>query len=216
MNFRAVIFDIDGTLLDTLQDIANSANRALFKFGFAQHQVAAYKYFVGDGMEALAFRVLPEDRRDKDTVAKMIEAINAEYSEHWTDTTRPYPGIPELLQKLTELGIKFAALSNKPDGSALMTVTRFLPGYHFEFIFGVSPSRPRKPDPSGAIEIASKLNIPVKKFLFVGDTNTDMETAVAAGMYPAGVLWGFRNPDELLASGARALISNPLEVLKIV
>jgi phosphoglycolate phosphatase len=216
MKFRAVIFDIDGTLLDTLQDIASSANRALAKLGFVQHELNDYKSFVGDGLEALAIRILPESQRDAATVAKMIESFNTEYSQHWADTTRPYEGIPELLTELTNRTIKLAALSNKPDNSAVMTISKLLPQYHFEFVFGVSTKRPRKPDPSGALEIARKLDISPGQFLYLGDTNTDMQTATAAGMYPAGVLWGFRTASELLASGARLLISKPLEVLNVL
>jgi phosphoglycolate phosphatase len=216
MKFRAVIFDIDGTLLDTLQDIADSANRALVKLGFAKHQLGAYKYFVGDGMEALATRILPKEHREESTIAKMIDGINSEYSQHWADTTRPYEGITELLQELTDRGIKFASLSNKPDDSAVMTVSKLLPQYRFEFVFGVNATRPRKPDPSGALEISRKLHIPPEEFLYLGDTNTDMLTATAAGMYAVGVLWGFRTAEELLTSGARLLISKPLEVLKML
>jgi phosphoglycolate phosphatase len=216
MKFRAVIFDIDGTLLDTLEDIASSANRVLARLGFAQHPSDAYKYFVGEGMEALAIRILPENHRDQSTVAKMVDGINYEYGQHWADTTKPYEGITELLGELTNRHIKFAALSNKPDDSAVRTVSKLLPQYHFEFVFGVNALRPRKPDPSGALEIAGNLHIPPKEFIYLGDTNTDMQTAVSAGMYPVGALWGFRTPEELLTSGARLLISKPTEILKML
>ncbi len=216
MAYRAVLFDLDGTLLDTLQDIASSANRVLGHFGFPQHELEAYKYFVGDGREALAVRILPSNHRDATTIAKVVMCIDTEYSQHWADTTRPYEGIPELLQALTVRGIKMAVLSNKPDDSAKLTVSRLLPHWRFELVLGVRPSVPRKPDPAAALEIAERLKIVPSEFLYLGDTDTDMKTAEAAGMCPIGVLWGFRTADELLANGAKALISNPIDLLKIL
>ena len=216
MAYRAVLFDLDGTLLDGLEDIASSANRVLGHFGFPQHELVAYKYFVGDGMEALALRILPSSHRDATTVAKVVACIDSEYSQHWLDTTRPYDGIPELLQALTVRSIKMAVLSNKPDDFAKPMVFRLLPHWRFEVVLGARPSVPRKPDPAAALEIAEHLNIFPSEFLYLGDTDTDMKTAEAAGMCPIGVLWGFRTADELVASGAKALISNPIDLLKIL
>ena len=215
MVYRAVLFDIDGTLLDTLKDIATSANTVLARHGFPEHKLEDYKYFVGEGMEALAMRILPEDRLDEATVSNVVSEINGEYDLHWADTTHPYEGIPELLRKLTDRSLKLAVLSNKPDDSAKLNIYRLLPDWHFEAVLGVSSSRPRKPDPAGALEISRLLNIPSREFIYVGDTNTDMITAKTAGMYPVGVLWGFRTADELLAAGARSLISSPLDLLKL-
>jgi phosphoglycolate phosphatase len=216
MIYRAVLFDIDGTLLDTLRDIASSANSVLARFGFPQHKLEAYKYFVGDGMETLAARILPHHQRHENMINKVVKEMNKEYSLHWADTTCPYAGIPELLQELAARGIKMAVLSNKPDSSARLTISKLLPDWHFELILGVSPSVPRKPNPSGALQIARHLNIKQGEFLYLGDTNTDMATARAAGMYPVGALWGFRTADELLENGAQTLISNPLDLLKIL
>ncbi len=216
MMYRAVLFDLDGTLLNTLQDIAASANTVLGRFGCPQHEVEAYRYFVGDGMEALAARILPSDHRDTATVAKAVSCIDSEYSQHWADTTRPYDGIPELLQALTVRGIKMAVLSNKPDGSTKLMVSKLLSLWRFELVLGARPSVPRKPDPAAALEIVKRLNISPGKFLYLGDTGIDMKTAKAAGMCPIGVLWGFRTADELLDSGAKSLISNPMDLLKIL
>lgn len=214
MAYRAVLFDIDGTLLDALEDIASSANRVLGRFGFPQHELEDYKYFVGDGREALALRILPGSHRDATTVAKVLACIDSEYSQHWADTTRPYEGIPELLQALTVRAIKMAVLSNKPDDSAKLMISKLLPHWRFELVLGARLGVPRKPDPTVALEIAEHLNIFPSEFLYLGDTDTDMKTAEAAGMCPIGVLWGFRTADELLASGAKALISNPIDLLK--
>jgi phosphoglycolate phosphatase len=216
MAYRSVIFDLDRTLLDTLGDIASSANRVLARLGFPQYEVKAYKYFVGDGMETLAVRILPNSHRDTATVAKVVACIDSEYGQHWADSTRPYDSIPELLQALTDCGIKMAALSNKPDDSAKLTVRRLLPHWRFELVLGARSSVPKKPDPAAALEIAECLHILARDFLYLGDTDTDMKTAKAAGMYPIGVLWGFRTANELLASGADALISNPLDLLRIL
>lgn len=213
MTYRAVLFDLDGTLLDTLWDIANSANRVLSRLGFPQHEVEAYKHFVGDGMEALASRILPVSHRDTITVAKVVTRINKEYSQHWGDTTRLYEGIADLLQTLTERHIKMAVLSNKPDDFTKLTVSRLLPLWRFNPVIGAQPSVPRKPDPTAALEIAQRLNILPDEFLYVGDTDTDMKTASAAGMYPIGALWGFRSAEELLANGAKALIQHPTDLL---
>ncbi len=214
--YRAVLFDLDGTLLDTLKDIADSANRVLAWAGFPQHPVDAYRYFVGDGMENLARRVLPADRRDPQTVARTWAAIDAEYTRHQADATRPYPGIPDLLTRLTERGLKMAVLSNKPDHSVQSTVATMLGEWHFDVVLGARPAVPIKPEPVGALDVAARLAIPPAEFLYLGDTGTDMKTAVAAGMYPVGALWGFRTADELLASCAKTLAKYPTDLLKLL
>jgi phosphoglycolate phosphatase len=212
----AVVFDLDGTLMDTLEDIASSANTVLAHLGFPQHEMEAYKYFVGDGIEALATRILPNSERDATTIARVVACIDREYSQHWADTTHPYEGIPELLQALTVRGIKMAVLSNKPNDPTKAMVSKLLPHWRFDIVLGARPCVPKKPDPAAALEIADKLNIPPSEFLYLGDTDTDMKTARAAGMCPIGVLWGFRTAEELSASGARALIQNPMDLLGIL
>jgi phosphoglycolate phosphatase len=216
MAYKSIIFDLDGTLLDTLEDIATSTNRVLGQFGFPQHSIESYKYFVGEGMENLATRVLPVSYRNATKVAEMVTLINAEYSQHWADTTCPYKGIPELLQELTNLGIKMAVLSNKPDHFTKQMVSYLLPNWRFELVLGARPHVPKKPDPTAALEIAEYLNISPGECLYLGDTDIDMMTAKAAGMYPIGALWGFRTAEELLTNGAEKLILNPLDVLKIL
>ena len=216
MPYRAVLFDLDGTLLNTLEDIASSTNRVLDRLGFPQHTVEAYKYFVGDGREALTVRVLPSGHQDGSTVAEVIACIEKEYSEHWADNTRPYEGIPELLQALTVRGIRMVVLSNKPDDFAKLEVSKFFPQARFELVLGVQSSVPRKPNPTAALEIAEYLNILPSEFLYLGDTDTDMKTANAAGMYAIGVLWGFRTADELVSNGAKALVDKPNDLLRIL
>jgi phosphoglycolate phosphatase len=216
MIYRAVLFDLDGTLLDTLRDIADSMNSVLAHFGFPQHEVEAYKYFVGDGIEALAIRALPEDHRDEVIVDKIIARMGQEYSTQWANSTRPYQGIPELLDVLTGLGIKMAILSNKPQSFVELMVSRLLPQWRFELVLGASPPLPRKPDPTGALQIAKQMNIRPVEFLYLGDSAVDMKTATAANMYPVGALWGFRMAAELLSGGARVLIQHPSHLLQLL
>jgi len=216
MKYSAVLFDLDGTLLDTLKDIADSANSALGYSGFPQHEIEAYKYFIGDGREALAIRALPEHHRNKVTVGKLITYINEEYSKRWANNTHPYQGVSDLLDALTSIGIKMAILSNKPHNLTELMVSRLLPQWQFELVVGALPSVPKKPDPTAALQIARQLNIRTLEFLYLGDSDIDMKTATAADMYPIGALWGFRTADELLASGARALIQQPTDLLHLL
>ncbi|MFH0941780.1 MAG: HAD family hydrolase [Chloroflexota bacterium] len=216
MAYRALLFDLDGTLLDTLRDIADSVNRALTSLGFPQHELDAYRYFVGEGVEALATRALPENRRDQITVSKLTARIDEEYSLRWANNSRPYRGIPELLDNLTGLGIRLAVLSNKAQGFAEKTVSRLLPYWHFELVVGAVPSVPKKPDPAAALQIARQMDLMPGEFLYLGDSAVDMKTASAANMYPVGALWGFRTADELLSGGAKALVKEPLDVLSLL
>ena len=216
MPFRASIFDLDGTLLDTLEDLADSTNAALAALGFPQHPVAAYKYFVGDGIEKLARRAIGGEKIDDALLARGIELARAAYARGWANKSRPYPGIPELLDRLTERKLPMAVFSNKPHEFTQLCVTRLLSKWHFQVIQGATPELPKKPDPRGALEVAGKLGVPPAEVLYLGDTNTDMWTATAAGMYPVGALWGFREADELRAAGAKVLAEKPGDVLEVL
>jgi phosphoglycolate phosphatase len=216
MTYHPVLFDLDGTLLDTIDDLADSMNAVLSAMGLAQHEVPAYKRFVGDGVVILAQRALPEGRRDERAVRQAVQLMREEYSRRWDRKTRPYDGIPELLDALAARGVKLAVLSNKPDDFTRLCVERFLGKWTFAAVQGIDESVRKKPDPSGALAIARKLNIPPADFIYLGDTNTDMQTAVAAGMRPVGALWGFRQADELLAAGAKALVNRPLDLLNLL
>lgn len=216
MNYKAVLFDLDGTLLDTLKDIANSVNKALSYFGFPQHELEAYKYFVGDGREALAFRALPEHQRDSATLDKLLAHIDEEYTRHWADNTRPYEGVPELLDTLTTRSISLSILSNKPHDFTELMVSRLLRHWRFQIIAGALPDVPKKPSPTAALDIAQRLNLRPSEFLYVGDSGVDMQTAAGAGMYPVGAMWGFRTAGELLAGGAKTLIAKPADLLGLL
>lgn len=215
MQYKGVIFDLDGTLLDSLEDLANCTNEVLRRRGFPSHALEEYKYFVGDGMYNLLLRALPREQRQDDFIKKCVAEMKEEYGRHWADETCPYQNIPQLLSKLQEKGLKLAVLSNKPNEFAKIIVKKFFPGQFVE-VAGERPGIPKKPDPRGALAIAEKLQISPQELLYLGDTNTDMQTAVAAGMFPVGVLWGFREAEELLTSGAKVLIEKPLDLMQIL
>ena len=212
--YRAVLFDLDGTLLDTLQDLADSANSALRRLGLPVHPVGSYRTFVGDGVESLVRRVLPEDRREPDTVASLKKSFSEEYSRRWKDQTRLYPGVPELLDSLSERRVILTVLSNKPHAFTQSIAEHFFSRWRFPVFWGLRDAHPRKPDPAAALEIGRAIEVEPGHLLYVGDTNTDMQTARRAGMYAVGALWGFRTREELLESGAQALASHPSELLR--
>ena len=216
MNYRAIIFDLDGTLLDSLEDLADSMNHVLARQSFPVHAVEQYRYFVGDGIAELVRRVLPETQRDAALVAQNIQWMSAEYEQRWDKKTRPYAGIVEMLGELTEIGLRMAILSNKPDAFTKIMVPALLPGWNFAPILGARPGVPVKPDPQAALEIAAQLAISPADILYLGDTATDMLTANAAGMLAVGVAWGFRTVEELQQSGAQQIIHQPAELLKLI
>jgi phosphoglycolate phosphatase len=216
MKYQAVIFDFDGTLLDTLRDLAESVNTVLNRSGFPEHSLEAYRHFVGEGIEELARRVLPEGHRDEATITRTLTDVREEYRQRWPNHTRPYEGIPELLDALTARRVKMAIVTNKPDDSTRTMAARLLPKWKFDVIVGATTDLPRKPDPKGALEAARRLRLPPGAFVYVGDSDIDMKTANAAGMYAVGVLWGFRSADELIRNGAKVLIRKPLELVDLL
>jgi len=216
MKYRAVIFDFDGTLLDTLRDLAESVNSVLNRYGFPEHRLEDYRHFVGEGVEELARRVLPEGHRDEATITRTLTDVREEYRQRWPNNTRPYDGIPELLDALTVRHVKMAVVTNKPDDSTRTMAARLLPRWKFDVIVGATPDLPKKPDPKGALDVARRLGLSPEAILYVGDSDIDMKTANAAGMYAVGALWGFRSADELVRNGAKVLIRNPLELLELL
>lgn len=216
MRFHAVIFDLDGTLLDTIDDLANSMNAVLERRGYPGHGTEAYKYFVGDGMRNLVKRALPEGSRNDAAIDDCLIAMKQEYNRRWDECTRPYEGIPELLSALGLRGVRTAVLSNKVDSFTQLAVEKLLPQADFDIIFGERPGVPIKPDPAGALEICRLMGLAPKDFLYVGDTAVDMKTAVSAGMYAVGVMWGFREARELAENGARIIIPKPAALLDLL
>jgi phosphoglycolate phosphatase len=216
MSTKAVLFDLDGTLLDTLDDLADSVNAVLAEAGLPTHPVDSYRQFVGEGAALLVTRALPQHMRTSSDVQKFLALFRAEYDRCWKTKTRPYEGIPELLDGLTSRGLKIAVLSNKPDDFAKKCVEHFLPSHGFAAVFGQQDGVARKPDPAGALVIAQSLHLGPHDILYAGDSSIDMLTASRAGMYPMGVLWGFRSRDELVAHGAKSLVERPVEILAFI
>jgi len=213
--FKAVIFDLDGTLLDTLADIGIAANHALTSLGYGSHPIRDYKYFVGDGPHVLAEKILPRKARTKTNVALLLGIMEPYYKKHWHVKTRPYGEIPRLLALLSKKNIPLCILSNKRQEFVRKMVRLFFPRTNFHTIWGYRLSIPAKPHPAGALKLARKLKIEPAKIVFVGDSDIDIRTAVTSGMYPVGALWGFRTKKELVASGAKKILSNPLELLSL-
>jgi len=216
MIFEAVLFDLDGTLIDTLEDICDAVNRVLSKKSFPTHATSTYRKFVGDGSRTLIERALPKEHRNDKNIDACLKEYVEDYSRNYDVKTKLYFGIANLLDRLKAKGVKLAILSNKPNAMTKTCVDAFLSKWDFDVVFGERDSVPRKPNPQGALEIAKKMSIPPSNFLYLGDMATDMKTAVSAGMFPVGVLWGFRSSKELKENGACAIIDQPLAVLDLL
>ncbi len=215
MPFAAVLFDLDGTLLDTLEDVADAVNRALASLSLPAHPVESYRGFIGEGVAVLARRVLPPCRQTEADAQAVLAAIFREYLDGPFVKTKPFPGIGELLAELATRRVGCAVVSNKPHALSLRTVNTFFPNTTFGAVLGQRQGVPRKPDPAGALEAAVTLGAKPENCLYVGDSGIDMKTAEAAGMFGVGVLWGFRGREELVENGARVLIKHPLELLRV-
>ena len=213
MNTDLVIFDLDGTLLDTIGDLAVACNAALALRGLPQHSYEEYCGFVGNGIMRLVERALPEPLRSPENVALMRADFVRYYTEHIDSHTRPYPGIPELLRELARRGIGMAVASNKFQAGTEKLVGLFFPDIPFSPIFGQREGVPLKPDPAVVGEILSITGTPRNRTLFVGDSGIDILTARAAGIRSAGVSWGFRARAELAEAGADRIVERPCELL---
>ena len=215
MRFDAVIFDLDGTLVDTLEDIGDAMNRVLAAEAAPQHTYEDYRYLIGRGLWNLAAQALPAERRDETTVTRCYERMIADYSLHSLVKTRAYDGVPELLRGLRAAGLPLAVFSNKSHDLTLRIVEALLCPAHFEEVRGARPGVPLKPDPSVALELAASLGVEPGLVAYVGDSSVDMQTANAAGMPAVGVSWGFRTAEELHAHGAAVVIDRPGGLLEL-
>lgn len=213
---KAVLFDLDGTLLNTLDDLADSVNDVLAERRLPTHPVEAYRYFVGDGAATLMHRVLPESHRTPEIESLCLHRFREIYATRWNLKTVPYDGIPAVLSELARRGLKLAVLSNKPHDATGQCVSELLKGIRFDAVQGQTAEIAKKPDPGGALAIARRLGVRPEEILYVGDTATDMQTAVRAHMIPIGVLWGFRTAEELLEHGARRLIAYPSALIALL
>lgn len=210
---KYVIFDLDGTLLNTIADLGTACNHALQEAGYSTHPLSAYNYMVGNGVRKLMERAEPD--AGPDTIDMLLKHFRAYYDNHCTDMTKPYPGIPELLQDLRDRDIAVAVTSNKYQAAVENIISHYFPDIEFACMLGENGDRPRKPDPSIVFEALNIHPTPKNDVLYVGDSGVDMETARRACIESCGVTWGFRPVSELQSAYADHIVSNPSEILEL-
>lgn len=215
LKYDGVICDLDGTLVDTLEDLADALNRVLRGEGAPGHSLATYKLLVGKGIHDLVAQALPPKKRSAETIARCYQRMLAEYGEHCLVKTRRYDGIAELVRGLRAADVRLAVLSNKSDELTWRIVESLFGRGDFDVVMGARPEMPLKPDPTGALLISDRLGVAPARMAFLGDSGIDMLTATAAGMIPVGAAWGFRSKDELVENGASAVLDHPLELLEL-
>ena len=213
--YRHVIFDLDGTLLNTIDDLADAGNYVCSLHGWPTHTVEEYKYFVGNGMTRLAQRFAPEDWRTPERISAILEEFMPYYDAHKEDKTAPYPGMPQVLEELKGAGLSLAVLSNKADAMAGPVVEHYYPGV-FPIVQGAVDGLPTKPDPTLLFRLMERMGAGREDTLFVGDSNVDIRTAKNAGLPGCGVLWGFRTRQELEAEGADFIAPTPQALADLI
>ena len=213
---KLAIFDLDGTLLNTIEDLGHAANYALERNGFPTHSIASYPFFVGNGVRRLIERVLPEESRTVNIVDKLLVDFKEYYDSHNTDYTVPYDGMPELLRELTVRGVAVAVASNKYQRATEKLIGHYFPEIDFVAVEGQKEGVPVKPDPSIVFEILAKAKMPKADTIYIGDSGVDMETARRACVDSVGVTWGFRSEKELVESHADNIVSRPAEISPLI
>jgi len=213
---KAVLFDLDGTLVNSIEDLATSSNYALSRFGFPTHETECYKLFVGNGMQNLVERILPEDKRDDETKAMVFDVFYEHYSHHFADKTKAYNGIPELLKALKGMGLKLAVVSNKAQEMAFEVVDKILGADSFNIVCGKQEGYAPKPDPKLMLKVIKELGVAPQECVLIGDSGMDAAAAVNAGCTGIGVLWGFRSKEELLENGAHYIAENEEDIIEIL
>lgn len=213
---KAAIFDLDGTLLNTLEDVVNACNYALKKCNFKTHSIEEYKVFVGDGRSKLIERIVPDEYKGNDEVKNnVLRLFDEYYSEHMLDMTKPYEGICEMLKSLKEKGVKLAVVSNKPDEFVGGIVKKYF-GDTFEIVHGQRTNYPVKPDPTTVYEVIEYFGIKLNESIYVGDSNVDIYTAKNAKVKSIGVAWGFRGEEELREAGADYIVYDSNEITELI
>ncbi len=215
MEFDAAIFDLDGTLVDTLEDLGDSLNRVLGAHRYPVHDYEAYRLLIGHGIRRLVRDALPPQARDDATIDSCYEEMLSDYGENSLVKTHLYPGVEELLRGLRAAGVKLGVLSNKADDLSRRIVDALVAPGTFAVVLGARPGVPLKPDPEGALRVSRELGVAPVRTVYLGDSDVDMRTATRAGMLAVGVSWGFRSREELVQSGARAVLDSPLELLDL-
>ena len=211
--YQTYLFDLDGTIINSLEDLADACNYVLREAGLPEHPVEAYRYFVGNGAYKLAERMLPEKMRSPENTAEYKARFDARYNGHYLDKTKPYPGIRETLDTLKKKGAKLAVLSNKPDNFVRKICRELFGEDYFDAVCGQRDGVAKKPAPDGVFALMKELDAKPEETLFIGDSNVDMETAKNAGLKSAGVVWGFRGREELEQAGADYLVESAGELL---
>ncbi len=213
---QLIIFDLDGTLLNTIDDLAIAANHALQQMGFPTHPIEDYPFFVGNGVKRLLERVLPPEHQDEETVSRLRNHFALFYDSHLTVNTRPYDGINDLLDNLSRQNIKLAVASNKYHSAVTKIIRHYFPHIPWVAIEGQKDIYPPKPHPAIVHDILGKCPTPLAQTLYIGDSGVDMETAQNSGIESVGVTWGFRPEDELVQFNARHIVNHPRQILDII
>lgn len=213
MSKKAVLFDLDGTLINSIPDISRSVNFALAAHGLPTHDEKTCMYMVGNGARVLIERAVGDKQ---DMVDAVLQTYREHYAVHCFDSSHVYPGIEELLQALRNAGYKLIVLSNKDDGDVQTVMRRYFPDMHFDLLRGKLPGRPVKPDPSSALTIARELSLSPDEFWYIGDTPVDCQCCKNAGMHFIGVSYGFRTREEIAEAGAQIIVDTPKEALDII
>lgn len=214
--YKTVLFDLDGTLLDTLTDLSDAGNRLCARRGWPQHDRQAYRYFVGNGIPKLIERIAPPQARTPEILADALADFKQDYGAHMRDATAPYPGIPELLARLRADGVQMAVFSNKADALAREVTADYFGADCFALVRGQMTGVPPKPAAAGTNALLRALHADPAAALYVGDSNVDVETAHNAGLPCCGVLWGFRTRAELAEAGAEYLAENSAELYRVI
>lgn len=215
MKFKAVIFDLDGTLVDSLHDIADSINMVLKNNNFPTHSVEKHQSFIGSGVRSLVQKSLPLTHRNEKQIDTCFNSMIEIYRNNCTSKTKPYDGIIELLDNLISRDIKLSVLSNKADELTKKITHTLFPNY-FDPIIGLTSEALKKPNPTVVLEISKNLGIKPEETIYVGDTGIDMQTANSANMFAVGVTWGFRPKEELILNGAKHILNNPIDLIDII
>ena len=213
---KLVIFDLDGTLLNTIADLAHSTNYALNKLGYPTHEIEKYNFMVGNGIDKLFERALPEGEKSKENVLRVRKEFVPYYDIHNADDSRPYPGIPELLSYLQDAGIQIAVASNKYQAATEKLIAHYFPGIRFVAVFGQREGVKVKPDPAVVHDILRIAGVSKDEVLYVGDSGVDMQTAINSGVTSCGVTWGFRPRTELESFCPDYIVDKAETILSIV
>lgn len=216
MSFKAVIFDLDGTLVNSIEDIASSMNVVLKKNEFPTHDLETYERFIGHGIRNLVFKAVPETHKEDEFVDIYFKEMLQVYRDNCVQKTALYSGVPEMLNALVSLNIPMAVFSNKAEELTKKVVQYVVSEWEFTDVVGLTTEVLKKPNPNKAIQIAENLGISTREILFVGDSEVDMQTAIGAGMQAVGVVWGFRSQEQLEKSGATYILQQPLDLIDII